>query len=93
MTTSLTPNEGKMQLPDIPKGRCLNHPTVKAVRLHLCAPCLEEWKKKKLDYDTYYFSASGVSNTRSPVGVKEGEWVPRPSEDADTIAHERKEHD
>lgn len=90
MSPSLTPNDREMRLPIVPKGKCLNHPTEKAVRLHLCAPCLKEWEKKKLDYDAYYFSAGGKENTRSDVGVKPGEWVPRPSDEADAEEIEEK---
>jgi hypothetical protein len=53
MPSSLTPIEKEMQLPDAPKDKCLNHPTVKAVRLHLCVSCLEKWEKAKVDYEAW----------------------------------------
>jgi hypothetical protein len=43
--------ERDMRLPDLPSGKCVNHPTVKAVRKHLCAECLAKWEKRVLDYE------------------------------------------
>ncbi len=40
-----------MRIPDLPKNRCVNHPTVQAVKKRLCAPCLEKWERSVLSFE------------------------------------------
>jgi hypothetical protein len=67
MPSSLTPNEDEMQFPNVPKGKCLNHPTVKAIRLHLCVPCLEKWEKAKEDYEAWSMGVQAEDSDKEMV--------------------------
>jgi hypothetical protein len=48
---ALIERDSDMRLPNIPQGKCINHPTMKAERLHLCPLCLAKWEKTVLDYE------------------------------------------
>jgi hypothetical protein len=42
---------------------CLNHPTRRATRLHLCKECLVKWEQKKADFDWITGEANRIYNS------------------------------
>ncbi len=48
---SIERDNNDMQLPILSANKCVNHPTVKAVKKHLCSQCYAKWEKTVLDYE------------------------------------------
>lgn len=51
LSTPIERDATSMKLPDLPSGKCVNHPDRKSVRKHLCSECLANWEKTVLSYE------------------------------------------
>ncbi len=57
-----------MRLPYLPPDKCINHPTLKAIKKHLCSQCYAKWEKTVLDYEVW-------SSTIMESQIKDSEYV------------------
>lgn len=48
---NLIERDKNMRLPDLPLGKCVNHPTRQSVSKRLCSECFVKWETSVLSFE------------------------------------------